>query len=319
MIRNTPTIQRTKWQSVGIFRRDSAALIALGVLCLALAMPSRMDAATGPFKMQIQFSGYNRGETLTNFPALVVFSNGMGGTSFTFTNYQFLSANGYDLRFTDSTQSTNLNYEIEAWTNSYIPGGIRVGAGAALSSGCYIWAAWGNSSNTNQLPCTTNGAMWPTNAFVGVWHMGQSNTRDSTANRNNGSANGSVTNAVGVIGGAQGVAGGYELVAASSSLEFATTAATVSGWVRFNALPTGNGNEQAITRTANQWALEAIVDGSTLMRNLLYTSGTSGWTAGNDKFSVRLRLWVSGSTSPSRTMAPSYAILKTGCRSASTP
>ena len=70
---------------------------------------------TGPFKMPISFPGYtNRTEALANFPALVAFSNGMGNADFHFQRYPFLSANGWDLRFRDAADTTNLNYEIES-------------------------------------------------------------------------------------------------------------------------------------------------------------------------------------------------------------
>ena len=228
--------------------------------------------------MTVSFSDYNRSETLTNFPVLVVLSTNIAGFSYS----QFASTSGYDLRFSPSDGSTNLNYEIEQWNpggNSYV--WVQV---PQLTSSSYIWAYWGNPSVAGSPSVyAANGAMWPTNAFAGVWHMGQPNTLDSTANGNNGTASGSITNAAGMIGVGQGVVGGYELIAASSSMDFGATGATISGWVRFNALPTGNGTESAITRTANQWALEAIVDGSTLeMRNILKTGGTDGWTANND-------------------------------------
>jgi len=72
------------------------------------------------YKMKIQFTGYNKTETLTNFPALVVFTNGM--SSGTFQYGQFASTNGWDLWFANES-GTELNYEIEQWgtnTNSYV-------------------------------------------------------------------------------------------------------------------------------------------------------------------------------------------------------
>ena len=228
--------------------------------------------------MKITFSGYNDPETLTNFPALVVLNTGLSGFSYS----QFSSTNGYDLRFS-ADGSTELNYEIAQWN----PGGssyvwVQV---PQLSGGSYIWAYWGNPGvASGPAACAINGAAWPTNAFVGVWHMAQSNTLDSTANGNNGTAIGSVTNATGIVGLAQGVSGGsYVQVPDSPSLHFTAGAATISGWVCFNTLPAGNATEQAIIRNENQWTVEATVDGSTIeMRNAIHTSGTNGWTANND-------------------------------------
>ena len=281
--RNWKQWRRTRlWKLAGIFRPDSALLTALGVLCLALAMPSRTDAASGPFKMQVQFSGYNRAETLTNFPVLVVFSNGMGGTSFTFTNYPFLTANGSDLRFIDSTGTTNLNYEIERWTNAASTSAyVWVQVPLITTNTDCIWAKWGDPSNTNQLPCATNGAVWPTSAFAGVWHMVQSNTLDSTANRNNGTAITTVSNVTGIVDGAQKVnGGGHVSIPYSSSLDFTNPAATYSAWVRFNTLPSG---EQVVMRKEQFRELGFGTEAQPNVRNMLQTGGISGWTANNDE------------------------------------
>ena len=73
-------------------------------------------------RMKITFSGYNRAETLTNFPALVVLSESI--TNFVYGD--FLAPGDADLRFTDATGTADLNYEIEKWDtggNSYVGGG----------------------------------------------------------------------------------------------------------------------------------------------------------------------------------------------------
>ena len=224
-------------------------------------------------RMKIKFGGYNRPETLTNFPALVVLNTSLAGFSYG----QFASPNGNDLRFSTPDGSTNLNYEMDQWnTNGNSCVWVQV---PQLLGGSYIWAYWGNPAVASAPPVyTTNGAVWPTNKYAAVWHMAQSNALDSTANRNNGIAMGSITNAPGEIDGAQGVAASYAQLADSPSLDFTAASATISAWVCFNAVPNG---EQAITRKDNQWALEA---NGTKMRNLINTSGAnqSGWTAGND-------------------------------------
>jgi hypothetical protein len=229
----------------------------------------------GACRMKIAFSSYNRAEILTNFPALVVLSTNLSGFAYS----QFGSANGYDLRFSSSDNSQELNYEVEQWNpngNSYV--WVQI---PQLSSNCYIWASWDNTdSSVISAPSiyATNGSVWPTNAFAGVWHMGQSSALDSTANRNNGSAVGNITNATGLICGAEGVAGGYVQVADSPTFDSISGAMTISGWVRFNSLPT---TEQAITRKDNQWEL-GTSDNGTKMRSLLNTASPSGWTIGND-------------------------------------
>jgi hypothetical protein len=81
-------------------------------------------------RTEITFNGYGKAETLTNFPALVRLGTNVGGFAYS----QFASTNGFDLRFADSTQTNELNYEVERWNTggiSYvwvqIPGSGRIG------------------------------------------------------------------------------------------------------------------------------------------------------------------------------------------------
>jgi len=138
-------------------------------------------------KMKITFSGYDKGTTLTNFPALVVL-NESGTNGFLYS--QFASTNGWDLRFKDATETTELNYEIEDWndaeSNSYV--WVQV---PELTDGTYIWAYWGDPLLAESpAPCATNGATW-SDEFAGVWHMTEQNAIDSTTNGNTGVAGGS--------------------------------------------------------------------------------------------------------------------------------
>ena len=113
------------------------------------------------------FAGYtNRAETLTNFPVLVVLSNNVGGSGFSFANQPFVSVNGWDLRFKNNladTGSATLNYEIDSWnTNGTCSVWVQVPTIPGNGSGA-IWATWGDSSDAAQLACTTNGATWANN------------------------------------------------------------------------------------------------------------------------------------------------------------
>ena len=120
--------------------------------------------------MKIGPFNYSSTEMLTNFPALVVLSTNLSGFSYS----QFASTNGYDLRFSTSDNSQELNYEVEKWNtngSSYV--WVQV---PQLQSGTYIWATWDNSAVCHY-QCSgslhTNGAMWPTASYAGVWHMDQ--------------------------------------------------------------------------------------------------------------------------------------------------
>ena len=151
--------------------RRSSRLLPLAFLLLALMSPTRADAID-PYTMQITFGGYTANETLTNFPALIVFANNMGGSDFQYS--QVASTNGWDLRFAANSNETSLlNYEIERWNpsgSSYV--WVQV---PALTNNISIWAFWGNTTNTSApATYTTNGATWSNN-FVLVEHMNQTN------------------------------------------------------------------------------------------------------------------------------------------------
>jgi hypothetical protein len=193
-----------------------------------------------PSQMKITFGGYtNRSEVLTNFPVLVVFSHNINNSGFTFAN--FATTNGYDLRFaTNSTDRTSsLNYEIESWNPngaSYV--WVQVPTIPTDGTGA-IWANWGDTANSAQLPCTTNGSVW-TNGYVGVWHMNQPNAKDSTTNLFNGTA--SSYSATVITTAAGGMVGGCLGFGTSNGVSFNMTAAvtrvTVEAWVKHNTLST---------------------------------------------------------------------------------
>jgi hypothetical protein len=152
--------------------------------------------------LNISFPGYGKAETLTNFPALVALSTNLSGFSYSL----FASGNGYELRFMDSGQTAELNYEFDNWdtgNTSYV--WVQV---PALTSNTCIWAFWGNSSScVTSAPAiyTTNGATW-SQGYAAVWHMDETPTgatgeiRDSAANDNDGTT-------VGGMGSGNSVAG----------------------------------------------------------------------------------------------------------------
>ncbi|MEI6167985.1 MAG: DUF2341 domain-containing protein [bacterium] len=192
------------------------------------------------YSMPITFRGYtNRTETLTNFPVLVVLSNNVNGSGFSFTN--FVSPNGWDLRFLSTGDLTNtayLNYEIERWnTNDGQASYVWVQAPTIPSNGTgVIWARWGDPANSSQLACTTNGAVW-TNGFRGVWHCSSyTNTLSAldSASTNNGvltSMNSSTSWTNGQMGGALNFTGATACVTVNSLLGLSTNNVTISCWV----------------------------------------------------------------------------------------
>ena len=120
-------------------------------------------------QMEIVFDGYDRTETLTNFPMMVQFTDGLA-------NYFHYSDMGSpldagDLRFTAADGTTELYYDIEKWD----PDGtsivwVRI---PELSVGNnLIYAHWKNSTETNAPLYVTNGKTWD-NGFVAVYHLAE--------------------------------------------------------------------------------------------------------------------------------------------------
>jgi autotransporter-associated beta strand protein len=186
-----------------------------------------------PFRVQVQFCGYGRDETLTNFPALVALGSGV--TNFDYS--LFLSANAGDLRFTDGDMTRLLNYEVDTWnTNgtSYVWVQVPGLAGATSS----VWALWGNAAAATAPASTTNGATW-SEGYAGVWHLGESSGvfRDS-ASTNNGTltdANASSTRATnGLVGrGIRFVGGEADFIEIANETNFDfTTNLSLMVWAR---------------------------------------------------------------------------------------
>lgn len=91
------------------------------------------------YAMQVSFGGYSNAETLTNFPVMIVLSNNVGGSGFSYS--QFASPSGKDLRFTNVV-SGPLNYEIDTWdTNGVSVLWVQV---PLFASNANVWALWGD-------------------------------------------------------------------------------------------------------------------------------------------------------------------------------
>jgi hypothetical protein len=125
-----------------------------------------LNSADYGSSMKITFAGYNRAETLTNFPALVNFSTNLPGFSYR----QFASASGADLRFTDASGVQLIPFEIEDW-NTNGTSSVWVNLPALSATNDTIWAYWGNPATATLPVSSTNGGAWPN--FDLVWHFAQ--------------------------------------------------------------------------------------------------------------------------------------------------
>jgi autotransporter-associated beta strand protein len=133
---------------------------------------------------RIAFPGYTTSETLSNIPLLVrLDAANVPGFSYS----QLAFANGADLRFTDSTGTTELAYEIERWD----PAGtslvwVKV---PSLTPATSILAFWGNPAATAP---AYNGSTW-TGGYTGVWHLNSTTVTDSTVPQQNTTSNATLT------------------------------------------------------------------------------------------------------------------------------
>lgn len=175
------------------------------------------------YRMKMTFSGYDKEETLTDFPALIVFKPDLVN----FEYEQLASGSGGDLRFANSNLTALLDYEIEEWNtngDSYV--WVRVPQ--LSNTNTEVWAYWGNADDTVPLPSVTNGATWAAD-HVGVWHMTEPNVVDS-AGDNDGSEAGNVTSD-GFVGDAQYFDDDYIEISNEPNFDF-DDALTVSCWMR---------------------------------------------------------------------------------------
>lgn len=187
-------------------------------------------------RMKVFFSGYNRGETLTDFPALVNLSAALPGFSYR----QFASPTGGDLRFADESGILPIPYEINQWNTNGVSS-VWVNVPSISATNDFIWAYWGNPLATNPPDYTTNGAVWPN--YDLVWHLEQDGFpyADSTLN-DPATAGVAPAQVPGVVG------EGQEFNGSSTCLDAGVVnnlnnAFTLSAWVN---IPYGTANCQTI-------------------------------------------------------------------------
>jgi hypothetical protein len=244
--------------------------------------------------LKITFGGYNRPETLNDFPVLVRLGTNVPGFSYS----QFASPAGNDLRFTSSGSALEIPYEINQWNTNGIST-VWVQVPALSGTNDAIWAYWGNPGETNAPNYTTNGAVWvPTGLgsvtpFDLVYHLEQNGFPyfDSTLQypATNGAAPGSNN---GIIGSCGSFTRAPYLDAGSVNLG---NAFTLSAWVNVSS---GVSDIQCIWANGTGVAASAQVffyvnDYKTSDGALILATG-NGSTAGNlvaPAGSVSLNQW----------------------------
>lgn len=195
-------------------------------------------------RMQINFTGYNRSSTLTNFPVLVRLTPDIPGFSYS----QFASATGGDLRFTDAGGFAQLAHEIDEW-NINGTSTVWVRLPTLSSSGASIWAWWGNAAVTNPPSTSTDGTVW-SDGYALVWHLKESGMPYADSAQNHPGIEGTApTTGTGVIGKGVRLNGSSQYIS-PGAVELGDTF-TLSAWVN-------------VTNTANSFqTVWASKEGST--------------------------------------------------------
>jgi hypothetical protein len=148
-------------------------------------------------------------------------------------------SNGYDIIFTDSAGTTQLDHEIEKYDGAAgeLVAWVRVPT-LSVSADTVIYVYYGNSniSSSQEDPS----GLW-VNGYVGVWHLDEEQAgtgtvglyQDSTSNNNDGNDYVSATGQEGQIGGGQQFSGNGDSVQIphDASLNL-TDAMTISFWIK---------------------------------------------------------------------------------------
>jgi hypothetical protein len=180
------------------------------------------------YKAKIRFAGYNRGETLANFPALVQFGTNLPGFAYS----QLASSVGGDLRFTDATGTNQIPHEIDEW-NPADTSAVWVQMSTLSSTNDAVWAYWGNPAATTPLAWSTNGTVWlplgSTTPYDVVYHLKEGALPFQDSTQQKPAINGVAPAATpGIVGTGGAFDGSDWLDAGTNDLG---DAFTLSGWI----------------------------------------------------------------------------------------
>jgi hypothetical protein len=181
--------------------------------------------------LKIQFTGYNRGETLRDFPVLVKLSTSISGFNYS----RFASPSGGDLRFADASGTRALPFEIDEWNDTNGVSSVWVQVPYLSSTNDYVWAYYGNPADTALPSYATNGATWLPAAFENlpgyqiVYHLKESALPFADATLQHPATNGVATVPTNGVVGTAGTFGGFAWLDAGTN--DVGDAFTLSAWV----------------------------------------------------------------------------------------
>ncbi|WP_176736957.1 DUF2341 domain-containing protein [Oligoflexus tunisiensis] len=209
--------------------RASSSGLSSGNLSVQVVSSRSWWNSGWPYRLWIQLDNSDQSTTFTNQPVLIKL------TPERFP-YAQAKADGSDLRFINSSDSTVLPHQIEEW----IPGGtsliwVRVDEIPASSSSGTIQLYFGNAAASSVEQAST---LW--SAYAGIWHLNESpiqvapQFKDSTSNGRHGRAMANPKSLQGPIGNSIGFMGtldhieinGYDLA------PILGRTATFSAWIK---------------------------------------------------------------------------------------
>ncbi|HVM46736.1 MAG TPA: DUF2341 domain-containing protein [Candidatus Acidoferrum sp.] len=235
------TLLGTNLYAVTVKNADNpAGVMSSTVTNVGVAAPT-LNPVDYTYKARITFAGYNRPETLVNFPALVRFGTNLAG----FAYGQMASPTGGDLRFTDATGTNQIPHEIDEWNTSGTSS-VWVQMPTLASTNDTIWAYWGNPGATTPLSWSTDGTVWvppfgAAGAYEVVYHLKESALPFEDSTQQHPATNGvAPAQAAGIVGTGGYFSGAAWLDEGSNNLG---DSFTLSAWINLDpANPTGYGN-----------------------------------------------------------------------------
>ncbi|MBQ2623873.1 MAG: DUF2341 domain-containing protein [Kiritimatiellae bacterium] len=162
-----------------------AALLFAAIASVSVVRADVLDTSLFAKKIHFTASGYAGASTLANFPVLVRLSDVSG------FNFADFTTPVDELRFTDAA-GNNLNYEIDTWDSTANKALVWVSVPSLSGTTTEIRAYFAPSS-TSGLPAVSSAAVWAAAGYYGVWHMNETNAKDSSANHLDGTADASIT------------------------------------------------------------------------------------------------------------------------------
>lgn len=203
------------------------------------------------YKRKITISNLNIPTNLTNYTTIVF----LNSTNFNFSLSQTL---GQDIRFTDATETSQLNYEIENFSNPSQNATVWVQIPAVSNSATTDFYMYYNNSGATDGQQVFN--TWNNN-FAAIWHAQNftSTFRDSTGNQNNATITGTGGQSI-LIGDGGIIDKGLNLnfflsssnvsTADSDSLNFSGNI-TISTWFYYRGVANAQANGVLVDKGAN--------------------------------------------------------------------